>query len=214
LQWISCGSGIEHAESGGTPAGEVVTGFQIWINVPSTRKMDDPRYGTEPPEAIPQERLSPGVLARLLAGEMGGRVGAMQAQCEIQMVDFELEPGASLVHSLPLGLDTCMLYCYHGQGRVAGSVAGSVTGHSVPQGGIALMDASDNGARSFEFTAAETGAHVMLFAGKKLKEPIAWHGPIVMNTDSEIRQCFQELRSGAFPPKRVEWDYKVISTKP
>jgi redox-sensitive bicupin YhaK (pirin superfamily) len=53
MQWISVGSGIEHAEGGGTPAGEVMEGFQIWINVPSDRKMDDPRYGVEPPENIP-----------------------------------------------------------------------------------------------------------------------------------------------------------------
>jgi redox-sensitive bicupin YhaK (pirin superfamily) len=206
MQWISCGSGIEHAEGGATPAGESMTGFQIWINVPAARKMDDPKYGTEPPESIPQEQVNPGAKARLLSGALRDRTGAMKAQCDIQMIDFELDPSSSVTHVLPTGLDTCMLYCYGGSGKVAGQ--------SVPQGGIALLDATNDGERGFEFVAGAAGAQFMLFAGKKLKEPIAWHGPIVMNTDAEIRQCFGELQSGTFPPKRVPWNYKVIATKP
>jgi redox-sensitive bicupin YhaK (pirin superfamily) len=69
MQWISVGSGIEHAEGGGTPAGEYQDGFQIWVNVPSSRKMDDPRYGTEPPENLPILNHTPGVTGRLLAGK-------------------------------------------------------------------------------------------------------------------------------------------------
>ena len=69
MQWISCGSGIEHAEGGGTPAGQTNTGFQIWINVPAARKMDDPQYGTEDAAAIPQEEVGAGgAQARLMSG--------------------------------------------------------------------------------------------------------------------------------------------------
>jgi len=130
----------------------------------------------------------------------------MQAQCSIQMADFEMSAGSMVPHELPLELDTCILYAYSG--------SGTVNGAALPPGSVALLDASNANARRFEVTAAPSGLHFMLFAGTKLKEPIAWRGPIVMNTDQELMECFQELRSGRFPPKRVAWDYKRIATKP
>mmetsp|Transcript_6189 Transcript_6189/g.10271 ORF Transcript_6189/g.10271 Transcript_6189/m.10271 type:complete len:327 (-) Transcript_6189:181-1161(-) len=211
MQWISCGSGIEHAEGGGTPAGEVVTGFQIWINVPAERKMEDPMYGTEPAEAIPQEEVAPGVMARLMSGPWkeglkSARTGAMKTQTATQMVDFELSGGAVAEHALPLSLDTALLYVYRGSGSVAGKEA--------PEGSVVVLDATAEAARGFAFEAGTAGAHFILFAGKKLKEPLAWRGPIVMNTQAQVRECLQELQAGAFPPKRVAWDYKRIGTKP
>ena len=181
-------------------------GFQIWINVPSARKMDEPRYGTEDKDAIPEHEAAPGVMARLMAGPLRGREGAMKTQCATQMVDFELAAGARVEHVVPPGMDTAMLYVYKGSGLVAGERA--------PEGSVVLLDATDDEARGFAFEAGAAGAHALLFAGTKLKEPIAWHGPIVMNTDAQLHQCFAELRSGRFPPTRVDWDYKRIATKP
>ena len=75
MQWISAGSGIEHAEGGGTPKGETMHGFQIWVNVPSELKMNDPKYGTEPTEKIPilesLDSMNGDVKGRLLAGSVG-----------------------------------------------------------------------------------------------------------------------------------------------
>jgi hypothetical protein len=85
VQWISVGSGIEHAEGGGTPAGQTMSGFQIWINVPTDRKMDDPRYGTVDPSALPI-LSAPGVSARLLAGSTGGKRGPFETVQELQML--------------------------------------------------------------------------------------------------------------------------------
>ena len=212
MQWISCGSGIEHAEGGGTPAGQTNTGFQIWINVPAARKMDDPQYGTEDAAAIPQEEVGVGgAQARLMSGpwregKEGARTGAMRTQTPTHMVDFELAAGAVAEHAVPAGMDTALLYVYRGDGEVAGA--------PVPEGGIAVLDATADAARGFAFRAGAGGAHFMLFSGKKLREPVAWHGPIVMNTQAEIRQCFAELQGGTFPPKRVAWDYKRIASKP
>ena len=76
---------------------------------------------------------------------------------------------------------------------------------------VIVFDASSN-ARDFKLKAIDE-SHVLLFAGKRLKEPIAWHGPIVMNTQEEIMQTFKELRSGNFPPVRVPWNYRKISEK-
>ena len=77
----------------------------------------------------------------------------------------------------------------------------------------AVFDASDDGERGISL-AATTPVSAILFAGKRLNEPIAWHGPIVMNTDAEIKQTFMELQSGNFPPVRVDWDYRRIANKP
>ena len=77
------------------------------------------------------------------------------------------------------------------------------------------MDATSNERRGVELKSAADGkTGVMLFAGKKLKEPIAWRGPIVMNTDKEIYDTFMELRNGDFPPKKVPWNYKRAADRP
>jgi len=206
MQWMSVGSGVEHAEGGGTPAGVSRQGFQIWLNVPAKDKMLDPTYGTEPPEAIPQEEVAPGVMARLLAGPMGTRVGTFKTKAFVQVADFEVEPESILTHSIPEGMDTCLLYVYKGQATVSGQKL---------EKAVAVFDAASDSDRSFEISGTGSAkVQAILFAGKRLNEAIAWHGPIVMNTQDEIRQCFQELKSGNFPPKRVPWDYRVIANKP
>ena len=203
IQWMSCGSGVEHAEGGGGD-GELMKGFQIWVNVPSSRKMDDPRYGTHPPSEIPTERGA-GVARRLLAGSIGDDCGPFETATPVQMVDWELEAGASLEHELPSTMDTALLYVYEGGARVNGAAAAA---HDVVE-----LDASSDD-RGLDITAGPDGCAAMLFAGKKLREPIAWHGPIVMNSQTEIQQAFKELRSGKFPPVRVPWDYKRASARP
>jgi len=206
MQWMSVGSGVYHAEGGGTPKGQTDTGFQIWVNVPSTRKMDKPRYGTVPPEAMPQVQVSKGVKARLIAGPFGGRKGEFDTTQSVQMIDFELEAGATLEHTVPAHMDTVMLFVYKGAGEVAGA--------RVSPKHVALLDASDASRRAFRLRALGGACEVLLFAGKKLREPIAWHGPIVMNTQQQILQTFKELRSDRFPPHRVPWDYKRLAAFP
>merc|ERR1712124_191693 len=82
-------------------------------------------------------------------------------------------------------------------------------------GSILLLDADDSNRRRITLsTPPNQTAGVMLFAGKKLKEPIAWHGPFVMNTQEQIYETISELRDGMFPPKRVDWDYKNYASRP
>merc|ERR1719282_625583 len=115
---MSCGSGVEHAEGGATPAGEVRDGFQIWINVPASRKMDNPRYGTVSPSMLTPIELNPGASVRLLAGELGAARGPFQTVQDIQMLDFELRPNASIEHTVPVGFNSCFVYAYRGVGTV------------------------------------------------------------------------------------------------
>jgi redox-sensitive bicupin YhaK (pirin superfamily) len=109
-------------------------GFQIWVNVPSARKMDEPRYGTETPEAIPLLQLDGGVSVRVLAGSCGGVVGPFKTVTSVQMVDYSLPEAASLQHHVPVELDNALVFCYRGSGSVCGSV--------VKENSITLLDAS------------------------------------------------------------------------
>lgn len=107
---------------------------------------------------------------------------------------------------------TCVSCQYVDVYEGAGAVC---NGRAVPEASVVLFDAEDaDGSRSFELTAGPEPVVAILFSGTKLREPIAWHGPIVMNTQAEIRQCFSELRSGTFPPKAVGWDYRRLDQFP
>lgn len=209
MQWMSVGSGVYHAEGGGNEKGARVQGFQIWINVPEGRKMDDPRYGTVPNKDLPEVTLKGGAgNARVLAGNALGVKGPFETTQDVQMIDFRLEEGSSLEFDVEDGLDTAMLYVYEG------SLTSANGEGSVPNGSVILFDANSDMRRRFAIRTGDDTAGVMLFAGKKLKEPIAWHGPIVMNTQEQIKSTFEDVRAGKFPPQRVDWDYRVSAAFP
>jgi len=209
MQWMSVGSGVEHAEGGGNEVGTHVQGFQIWINVPKERKMDDPRYGTVPNADLPLATLEDEAgTARVLAGNSLGCKGPFETVQDVQMVDFSFKKGSSYDFEIEKGLDTAMLYVYEGSLE-------TVNGRDVTQtGSIVLFDASSDNLRGFSVKLKDENAGCMLFAGKKLKEPIAWRGPIVMNTQEQIFGTMTELRSGNFPPIQADWDYKRLSAFP
>jgi redox-sensitive bicupin YhaK (pirin superfamily) len=213
MQWMSTGSGVMHAEGGGDPEGHHETqGFQIWINVPAENKMDDPRYGTVPPEDIPPVKVEGSIKStvRILAGNVLGKTGPFLTTQKVQMLDFEIQPEGKFEFDIEEGLDTAMLFVYEGEMSEVNQEA-----RTVPKGNTILFDASNGQQRRFECKASSSeGAKAMLFAGKKLKEPIAWHGPIVMNTQEQITATFRELRAGQFSPTRVDWDYKHLSAFP
>jgi quercetin 2,3-dioxygenase len=208
MQWISVGSGIEHAEGFETPKGETTQGFQIWVNVPSARKMDDPRYGTEPPENIPTIEAD-GVTARLLAGPLvdpsKGSVaeGPFRTVQEVQILDLSLSAGSRYTYLLPSGFNTCIFYIASGSGELSST--------AVASGKVALLDTSSGDGAELSSSA---GMRIMVFAGVKLKQPIAWQGPFVMTTEKEIETTIREYRGGTFLKKRASWDYKKAAAVP
>ncbi|CAJ1950770.1 unnamed protein product [Cylindrotheca closterium] len=226
MQWMSTGSGVEHAEGGATEKGIFMRGFQIWINVPSQHKMDDPKYGTVPSQDLPLVKLTAdegeNATARVLAGNLLGAKGPFATVQPVEMVDFELSPNAIVEFDIGSNMDTAMLYVYQGSLKDLNGKG------KVGEGFICLLDADldMDTKRAIRLEAApdeeieENGdgepkkVGVMLFAGKKLNEEIAWHGPIVMNTQQEVRETLMELRMGQFPPNRVPWDYKRLSEFP
>merc|ERR1712127_558965 len=133
----------------------------------------------------------------------------MGTQGSVQMIDFRMEKGKTFEFSIKDGLDTAVLYVYEGSLKSANGKG------DIQTGSVILLDADSDSQRGFKVqTKDDDFAGVMLFAGKKLKEPIAWHGTIVMTTQDEIESTMYELRTGRFPPKRVDWDYKRIDKFP
>ena len=208
MQFCSVGSGIEHAEGGGTPAGADMAGFQIWVNVPSARKMDAPRYGTIGPAELPLLAFDGNVSVRPLAGELGGRAGPFSTVQPLLMADVTLPPGQAVTLPVRADFETAIAFVFRGGARVNGAAAG--------RNEVVLLDGSDAaGGRGLELAAAgPDGASVMVFCGKRLNQPIAWHGPFVLTTQAEVRATIQEYQRGAFPPVRAPFDYKTLAAFP
>jgi redox-sensitive bicupin YhaK (pirin superfamily) len=203
IQWISAGSGIEHAEGGGCPAGMVQEGFQIWTDVPRAKKMDDPDYGTHDGTELPVVSVGEGASARVLAGTFFGATGPFRAQATLLIADVTLAAGAKASWEVPPTHDAFLAYAFKG--------AGDICGATLARGQIARLDAalSGNGeGRAASFVGGPEGLRVLVFSGKGLGQPVAWHGPFVMTTDSEIRTTIRDYQTGNFLKKRAPWNYK------
>ena len=168
--------------------------------------MESPAYGTVQPEDVPERVSAGGGLSRYLAGTAASR--AFREREDFCIVDCELPAGTTHELELPEGFETVLVYAYQGEGTVAGvrlevgstavlGVAGRAEGGG-GGGGVVRMAA-----------ASPDGFGAMVFAGKPIGEPIAWRGPLVMNTDAEIQQAYAELRSGrGFYRERAAGDYR------
>lgn len=217
LRKISVGNGIEHAEGGATPKGDMEEGFQLWFNTPSASKKLNPSYGTVEPGSLPVVQIngndSDTVIgkATLLAGHYNDTIsGPFKTAQPIQVIDFEFSSSStssSHTHSIPEDLDQCILFVYGG--------SGTINDIAVEKNHVLKLVASSP-ARSVLFSTTSTGDYlkVMLFAGKQIKEPIVWHGPFVGNTDADINKAIMDYRSGRFPPVRTPFDYKKWSEFP
>ena len=207
LQWASVGSGIEHAEAGGTPAGDFMEGFQLWLNVPADRKFDAPRYGTH--SNLPVVDLGGGATARLLAGPLLGEVGPFNTVQHVLMADVDLPPGVHTTIKIPSDMQTVMTYCYKGRALVGSEDT------PVPMHQIALLDGADPaGPREVQLKGGEAGSSVMIFAGVRINQPVVWHGSFVLSTEQQIRDVIGAYRSGKFPPVRAPFDYKRLAAFP
>lgn len=204
FQWLSVGSGIEHAEGGGTPAGQRTHGFQIWLRMPVANMEDDPRYGTVNPADIPLVKLDNG-LVRVIAGTLNGILGPARFAVAVQILDVELEPGAEWSYTCPENMDNAMLYACKGSATINAK-------NSLKAQQICRFDTA--GARTALVTAGSEGYRGMVFTGKMTNEKVVWHGPFVCSSRANLQSCFQKYHTGDFPPKRVPWDYRDVTKKP
>jgi redox-sensitive bicupin YhaK (pirin superfamily) len=184
VQWMTAGRGIVHSEMPEQEAG-LMQGFQLWLNLPAKDKMTAPRYQDIPPERIPTAKPAPGVSAKVIAGELAGVKGPVEAGAtEPFYADFHLDAGASVTVDLP-AQHNAFAYVYEG--------AAGIGGQASVRGTIAVLTPGDSVTLS-----SDHGARLIVVAGKPLREPVAKYGPFVMNTEGELRQAFADFQAGKF----------------
>jgi len=212
VQWMTAGSGILHQEMPkGDDAGRM-HGFQLWANLPRSLKMTDPRYQDILAKDIPEVVDDDGTRVRVICGEFWGKTGPVEGvAADPRYLDVFVPPGVR--KTLPVESSRhAFAYIFEGSGtfRDASAPRGVLT-EQVGEGasGAMVRDEADN--RSLvlfdsgdEVTvqAGEAGLRFLLVSGRPLEEPVAWRGPIVMNTDEELRRAYAELRDGSFIRRR------------
>jgi redox-sensitive bicupin YhaK (pirin superfamily) len=194
-QWMTAGSGILHIEA---PPEELVAsgglfhGIQLWVNLPAAKKWVPPKYQDLPADGVTLVR-SPdgGALVRVIAGDVAGHRGPGVTQTPIALVHATLSPGAQLVLPWPANFNA-LAYILAGNGTVG------VEGRPVATGQLAVLGPGD----TVSFAAADRqdspspNLDVLVLGGLPIREPVAWHGPFVMNTDAEIIQAMEDFQAG------------------
>lgn len=186
LQWMSAGSGIIHEEMP-QPSPGGVRGFQLWVNLPKAEKMRAPEYRDAKAADAPVVGLEGGAL-RVLAGSYGGREGPVRGVSRSpSYFDARLDSGARVELPAPRGL-TAFVFVYSGSAVLEGDGTAASAGDCVllGDGDVAALRAGDE------------GAFVIFAAAAPLREPIAWGGPIVMNTRAELEEAYRQLDEGTF----------------
>lgn len=187
VQWMTAGRGIIHSEMPQQEEG-VMRGFQLWLNLPAAEKMTEAGYRDIQPEEIP-EIVFEGGKVKLIAGNMeieGQLHEGSVADRSTQPIyaDIHLESGASVTLPVPEG-HNAMLYLYEGTANLAD--------RALQRSAANIL--GDNGDR-IALTAGESGARLLLIAGKPIGEPVVQYGPFVMNTREEIEQTLRDYRDG------------------
>jgi hypothetical protein len=188
VQWMTAGSGIVHEEMPVVHDGGI-QGFQLWVNLPQAHKMMPPRYQEIKSGEIPVVKEE-GKEVRVIAGEYRGAKGPVQ---DLMVLPTYLD--VTLVERTPFGIptdrdDTFFVYVF--EGRIA--IRDDRTESWLGEGEIGLLT------KDFDFTCSggKDGARFLLVGGKPLSEPISWYGPIVMNTEAELKTAMEDLRNGTF----------------
>ncbi len=207
VQWMTAGRGILHQEMPSPDAHGVNHGFQLWANLPRDLKMTDPRYQDVTSREIPEIVEDDGTVVRVIIGDFWGKTGPVDGiSADPMFLDVTVPAGVK--KTFPV--DTYRrAFAYVFEGEAAFADASQPTGVLLEKevGGEEVNIRDLSGDRTLvrfgngdEVTvqAGERGARFLLISGTPIQEPVAWHGPIVMNTQEELQQAFAELRNGTF----------------
>lgn len=185
LQWMTSGSGILHEEM--PQKSDNLEGLQFWLNLPQKDKMTEPAYLSIEPEKVKNIPVEKGMV-KLIAGEFNGEKAYIEPKyVKAGMMDITLEENAELAVAVKEE-ETVWAYIFRG------SATFDETNVVAQARCVVLFQAGD----TVQIKAREKGVRLMLLSGKPLGEPIAWAGPIVMNSNEELHQAFAELRNGTF----------------
>mgnify|MGYP001314617537 CR=1 FL=1 len=207
IQWMTAGSGIMHQEMPhGNDRGQM-HGFQLWANLPSSLKMTGPRYQDVSASDIPEIIDDDGTRVKVIVGSFWGKRGPVDGiAAEPQYLDITVPAGVRKTFKVDVERHA-FAYIFEGSGsfRDASQPYGVRVEKEINGQELHLRDMSGNRTlvqfdQGDEVTiqAGEHGIRFLLVSGKPLKEPVAWHGPIVMNTGEELREAVRDLQNGTF----------------
>jgi redox-sensitive bicupin YhaK (pirin superfamily) len=206
VQWMTAGSGILHQEM---PRGDTqgrMHGFQLWANLPASQKMTTPRYQDIAAQHIPEVADDDGTLVRVVCGEFWGKRGPVEGiAADPRYLDVSIPAGTRKTIPVELGRHA-FAYVFDGNGTFRSSsepraVQTDLVGSGLPEApssvgnrSLVLFDSGDE----ITVQAGEEGLRFLLVSGQPLREPVAWYGPIVMNTEEELVQAQRDLQNRTF----------------
>ena len=206
VQWMTAGSGIIHQEMPkGDHAGRM-HGFQLWANLPSALKMTAPRYQEVKAGEIPEITDDDGTQVRVVCGKFWGKTGPVEGiAADPIYIDVSVPPGRRKM--LPVEMTRhAFAYVFAGAGKFC-NASEPLEVPTEPVGWLDTTPPSEADNRSLVLfdrgdelmvQAGDEGIRFLLVSGKPLEEPVAWYGPIVMNTQEQLREAFRELEQGTF----------------
>ncbi|MBT4980507.1 MAG: pirin family protein [Gemmatimonadetes bacterium] len=206
IQWMTAGRGILHQEMPKGDANGQMHGFQLWANLPAAHKMTAPRYQDVQATDIPEITDDDGTKARVICGTFWGQKGPVEGiAADPRYLDIAIPPGRRKI--LPVETDRhAFAYIFAGAGTFRDASApqsvktehldlsGEVSSEEMGNRSLVLFD---NG-NEVTVQAGAQGIRFLLVSGRPLEEPVAWRGPIVMNTQEQLQQAFSELQNGSF----------------
>ena len=189
VQWMTAGSGIMHEEK--LPAAERLLGVQLWLNLPAKDKLAPPAYHSIKNSDIEEIDFAWGKL-RLLAGEFEGRKGYMSKYLPLDYYDLHLNPKESVAMNTDRERSV-MVFTLLGDAYIGGEPVREKTAVKLTSGD------------QVEIKATDEKAQVLFISSKRLDEPVAWGGPIVMNSKEELNKAFDDLKKGTFIQKAISY---------
>lgn len=194
LQWMNAGSGIIHQEMPEQHENSL-KGFQLWINLPASHKMMQPSYQDITAKKVPEIKLQNGSIIKLIAGNMNGFQGPVNVMFhDTEYLDVQIAPKQTFKHSVKTDY-TVLAYILKGEGIFSPTSEKSISNEH-----LVLYNKTGD---QVIIQAGDTPLHFLLISGKPISEPIAWYGPIVMNTDGELKSAFEEYRAGTFLKHKI-----------
>lgn len=208
IQWMTAGRGILHQEMPKGDAAGRMHGFQLWANLPAALKMTTPRYQEILAADIPEVVDDDGTAVRVVCGEFWGKRGPVEG-IAADPVYLDVSVPAGKRRRLPVALAaSAFAYVFAGEGRFGGASAPQPMPTENAAAGEERLDAALTAANrslilfdrgdEVAVEAGEAGLRFLLVSGRPLREPVAWRGPIVMNTDQELREAYAQLERGTF----------------
>lgn len=205
VQWMTAGSGIMHQEMPKGDAQGRMHGFQLWANLPAALKMTQPRYQDIQATDIPTVTEDDGTSARIICGDFWGKKGPVEGvAADPRYLDISVPPGKRRRIAVEVTRHA-FAYVFAGSGtfrdasdpravRTEATDGSDAITYDATNHSLVLFDSGDE----IVVQAGDEGIRFLLISGRPLEEPVAWYGPIVMNTQAELQQAMSDLRAGTF----------------